>query len=131
MMQATVCKQFKFHAAHVLPNHDGQCRNLHGHSYKLEVFARGPIRPSDGSSSEGMVVDFSRLKEVYRKHIEPHVEHQYLNDTLAGIDVTTAESIAGWMFAIFKSEFVPAQGVRITHVRVWETDTSYAEVGDE
>ena len=69
-----------------------------------------------------MVRDFSDLKEIYRDAIEPLVEHQNLNDTLP-VPVTTAENIAGWMLSVFK-EAVP----QVFKVRVWETQTSYAEV---
>jgi 6-pyruvoyltetrahydropterin/6-carboxytetrahydropterin synthase len=123
-LNARLCKQFTFHAAHQLPNHDGACRNLHGHTYEVEVHARGHVSTEEGSPSEGMVVDFSVLKKVYREHIEPLVEHQNLNDTLP-VPVTTAENIAGWMYSIFH-DAMP----QVMAVRVWETRTSWAEVSN-
>ena len=33
----TVTKSIKFDAAHVLTNHQGLCKNLHGHTYRVEV----------------------------------------------------------------------------------------------
>ena len=35
--------RFGFEAAHQLPWHPGRCRDLHGHSYRLEVTVEGPI----------------------------------------------------------------------------------------
>ena len=35
-----VTKIFRFESAHNLPNYEGDCANLHGHSYKLEVTVR-------------------------------------------------------------------------------------------
>ena len=32
-----VTKQFKFETGHALYGHDGLCKNVHGHSYKLDV----------------------------------------------------------------------------------------------
>ena len=34
-------KEFKFDTAHLLPNHKGQCKNLHGHTYKLIISCTG------------------------------------------------------------------------------------------
>lgn len=121
-MNAKVGKQFTFHAAHQLPNHDGLCRNLHGHTYQVEVYATGRISTEAGSAREGMVLDFTELKNVYREHIEPFVEHQNLNDTLP-VPVTTAENIACWMYEAFHKELPQVIGVKI-----WETPTSWVEV---
>ena len=32
-----VTKTMRFDAAHVLTNHQGMCRNLHGHTYRVDV----------------------------------------------------------------------------------------------
>lgn len=132
-MQATICKRFTFHAAHRLPNHDGPCRRLHGHSYVLEVAVTGTVKPAIGDPDEGMVLDFNILRAIYKARIEPLVEHQNLNETLSGmVELTTAENIAAWAHSVFADELedrakLPA---RIVTVRVWETPTSWAEVGD-
>jgi len=123
-IHAKVGKQFTFHAAHQLPNHDGQCRNLHGHTYQVEVIAAGHISTEEGSPREGMVIDFGEIKEVYKEHIEPLVEHQNLNETLSDVvTVTTAENIAHWILKVFQRELRQVIGVR-----VWETPTSWVEV---
>lgn len=121
-MRARVGKQFTFHAAHQLLNHDGACRNLHGHTYEVEVVAHGHVSTDAGSPKEGMVIDFTDIKTIYKEKIEPLVEHQNLNDTLP-IPTTTAENIAGWMYGVFHENL----GV-VVCVRVWETRTSWAEV---
>ena len=33
----TVTKTVKFDAAHVLTNHQGLCKNLHGHTYRVDI----------------------------------------------------------------------------------------------
>ena len=44
----TVTKTVKFDAAHVLTNHCGLCRNLHGHTYRVDVsVARSDDDPGD------------------------------------------------------------------------------------
>jgi 6-pyruvoyltetrahydropterin/6-carboxytetrahydropterin synthase len=123
----TICKAFKFHAAHHIPTHHGQCQRPHGHTYKLEVFVKGlPITDKD-QSGYGMVMDFDEIKEAYRLYVEPYVEHENLNITLqrAGkVPTTTAEHLVDWMFDVLHE----ALHHQVVRVRLWETETSYAEI---
>ena len=84
-MHTSVTRTFTFEAAHQLPWHDGKCRNLHGHSYRLEVTVEGPIGP------QGIVVDFADIKRVVERDVVDVYDHRYLNDLL---DNPTAELIA-------------------------------------
>lgn len=119
----TVCKAFSFDAAHHLPNHDGQCKRPHGHTYTVEVYARGFVTPQNGRADEGMVVDFGHLKRVYELDVKPFVDHQDLNQTIGtAIGPTTAENIAGWIL----EQMTAVHGVY--KVRVYEQPTSWAEV---
>lgn len=36
-----VLKEFEFDAAHYLPEYNGKCERLHGHTYKLVVKVEG------------------------------------------------------------------------------------------
>lgn len=53
-----VAKRFRWEAAHRLPWHEGQCRHLHGHSYRMTVELRGD------PSGDGMLMDFKHLKQI-------------------------------------------------------------------
>lgn len=122
MPWATISKEFTFDAAHSLPNSDGPCKRLHGHTYRAQVIARGPIQPLDGRSEEGMVVDFARIKEVFKRRIEARCDHQFLNETVP-VPRTSAELMAAWMLAELREELP-----QVIAVRLYETPTSYAEV---
>ena len=122
MPYATIAKEFTFDAAHSLPNSDGQCKRLHGHTYRVTVIARGAIQPIDGRAEEGMVVDFTRIKEVFKRRIEARCDHQFLNEA-APVERTTAELLAAWMLAEMREELP-----QVIAVRVSETPTSWAEV---
>ncbi|HUY77895.1 MAG TPA: 6-carboxytetrahydropterin synthase QueD [Ktedonobacterales bacterium] len=119
---ATIAKEFTFDAAHSLPNSDGPCRRLHGHTYRVRVVARGPIQPVDGGAEEGMVVDFARIKEVFKRRIETRCDHQFLNETVP-VPRTTAELLAVWMLGELRAELPQVIAVRLS-----ETSTSFAEV---
>lgn len=120
---ATIVKQFRFEAAHQLPNHGGQCRDLHGHSYLVEVAVAGPVNPVRGLSDDGMVVDFGDIKIAFRERVHDRCDHHFLNDVLP-VPVTTAENIAGWILG----EMDDALDGRVKWVRVWETASGYAQV---
>lgn len=119
-MRGRICKSFTFDAAHQLPNHDGKCANLHGHTYRVEVEFAG--RVIEEGPKQGMVVDFGDVKRVWKEHLEPLLDHRYLNETLSELEVTTAELIAFWIFTRFG-----AHALMPERVRVWETPTSWAE----
>lgn len=122
MPTATIAKQFTFDAAHSLPNSDGPCKRLHGHTYHVTVVARGRTQPLDGRAEEGMVVDFTRIKDVFKRRVEALCDHQYLNETVP-VERTTAELLATWMLRELREE-LPV----IVAVRVAETPTSWAEI---
>lgn len=67
-----ICKKFTFEASHVLPNHKGKCSNLHGHSWKLTVYMRGPV-----DSETGMVVDYGDIKSSIQPIIDD-LDHAHL-----------------------------------------------------
>lgn len=122
-MNVNITKIFTFDAAHRLPNHDGKCARPHGHTYKLEVTVAGEPHPVDGSSGEGMVMDFADLKKVVQKNILDRFDHQDLNQVCDF--VTTAENLAVYIFEQLQSE-LPG----LTRIKLWETPTSFAEVGN-
>ena len=118
-MHTTITKILRFDAAHCLPDHEGACRRLHGHTYTAEVTVEGSLQ-QEGPAS-GMVMDFADLGvTVHRLVIQP-LDHTYLNEVLDF--VPTAESIAGWVFRTLAEA-----GVSVVKVRLWETPDSFAEV---
>lgn len=86
-------KDFRFEAAHFLPNvpEGHKCRRTHGHSFRGEVSVKGPLDPK-----LGWVIDFADL----RNSIDPIVrdlDHYLLND-IAGLENPTAELLAVWIW---------------------------------
>lgn len=134
LARTQVTKRFTFDAAHQLPNHGGRCARPHGHTYRVDVTVAGPVSTQVGAPDEGMVIDFGDLKAIWRTHLEPRLDHQDLNETLAGIvPVTTAEAIAGYIFDVFSHEVMrwaagPDVIREVVRVDVWETPTGCATV---
>jgi len=113
---ASITKVFTFNSAHSLPNYPGHCKNVHGHTYRLEVTIRGPV-----NTETGMVMDFYDLKSLVKEHIIKKLDHCYLNDVLPYIP--TAENIAIWICRSLQNK-VPT----LYKIKLWETPTSCVEV---
>lgn len=78
MSKIRITKQFSFEAGHALHGYDGKCKNLHGHSYHLDVTVIGtPI--SDTSNVKcGMVIDFGDLKKIVKEEIVDQFDHSMI-----------------------------------------------------
>ncbi|MDX2147708.1 MAG: 6-carboxytetrahydropterin synthase QueD [Planctomycetota bacterium] len=108
-----IFKEFHFEAAHRLdhlpPEH--QCARLHGHSYRLRVFIRGPINPATG-----FIMDFADVKAA-AKPVLDQLDHHFLNE-VPGMGVSTTENIARFIWNRLK----PALPL-LSEIELWETAT--------
>ncbi len=66
---------------------------MHGHSYRLEVGLRGPIRTR--GPARGMIEDFEKVDRVVRERVVDVLDHQTLNDF---IENPTVEKIVLWIW---------------------------------
>lgn len=113
----TVTKIFKFDAAHQLPDYEGKCQNLHGHTWALEVEVVG--MRNNPTTYPGMVVDFGDLKRIVNELIIDRLDHHYINEVIPG--APTAENMVLWV----ANELLNA-GIGVERLKLWETDTSCA-----
>jgi 6-pyruvoyltetrahydropterin/6-carboxytetrahydropterin synthase len=118
MMPWTITKEFHFEAAHNLPNHEGKCRSMHGHTYKVHV-TLGNTALYETGPMKGMVTDFGVVKEAW-KSVDAALDHRVLNE-VEGLKNPTAERIAEWIFHHLDGLL---DGLK--SVTVWETPTSCA-----
>jgi len=122
--RVTVVKEFRFEAAHYLPDYDGPCKNLHGHSYVLQIGFAGEVDPKTG-----MVADFSKIKYGMSPVIEV-LDHSLLN-SVEGIGfpsaLPTAESMVVWLKRSIQERLEKEMNSKLVFVRLYETPTSYAE----
>ena len=107
-----------FAAAHYLVNYHGKCENLHGHNYRVRVFAEG-AELDEG----GMLLDFGMLKKALKKVLD-RLDHSLLNDNEHFTErEPSAELIAFHIYKALKSEMPDAP---VKRVEVFETDKNMA-----
>ena len=109
-----ISKEFSFAAAHALPYHKGKCQYLHGHEWRLKVSITGPI------NAEGMVMDFSDLKEIVNTCVIDQMDHAYINALLFN---PTAENLCVFIWNKLQYE---GNLKGISKIVLWETPTSHA-----
>jgi 6-pyruvoyltetrahydropterin/6-carboxytetrahydropterin synthase len=107
-------KDFRFEAAHYLPNlpDSHKCRRTHGHSFRGEIAVRGPVDPQ-----VGWVIDFADLKRAVQPVID-RLDHYLLNE-VEGLQNPTSELLAVWIW-----EKLHAQLPGLVRVTIEETCTS-------
>lgn len=132
----TVTKTVKFDAAHILTNHQGLCKNLHGHTYRVDVSVT-----QEAGDTRDMVIDFKDLKKIATETICDRFDHAFIYNTesvgekeIAAVVEkhgmrtvaipfrSTAENLARLFFGDLKAR-VPG----LVAVKVWETAESCAE----
>jgi 6-pyruvoyltetrahydropterin/6-carboxytetrahydropterin synthase len=113
-----IYKEFRFEAAHRLPNYDGKCSRLHGHSWVGRVYVKGDRLIAEGSQ-QGMIIDYSKIWSYIEPLLDNYLDHYYLNETLE-LENPTSEMIAKWIFT--KLEVAGLPGLCAVEIR--ETCTS-------
>ena len=75
MSRIRITKEFTFETGHALYGHDGKCKNIHGHSYKLSVTVLGKPVLDSNDPKFGMIMDFSDLKKIVKEEIVDRFDH--------------------------------------------------------
>ena len=110
-----------FSSAHQLRGYKGKCENLHGHNYKIEIFARG--RELDHI---GLLVDFGELKTAADEIVQ-YLDHRNINELPPFDDELnpSAENLARYILERVAAR-VGDERVQVYKVRCYETPTSVA-----
>jgi 6-pyruvoyltetrahydropterin/6-carboxytetrahydropterin synthase len=126
-----VTREIRFCYGHRLLHYDGKCRHLHGHNGLAVLTLQ-----ADRLDPLGMVMDFTRIKNLITAWIDDTLDHKMLlhkddpalpflrqlGEPVFVMDVNpTAENIARLIY-----DHAFAQGLPIVEVQLWETDHCYA-----
>lgn len=113
----TLRKTFRFEAAHHLPNHDGKCQRVHGHSWIGEVEVASTSLQSTGPK-RGMVLDYGDISAVLAPLLDHVLDHHDLNLS-TGLADPTSEALAAFLFGVLAPQ-LPG----LVAVTIFETCTS-------
>ena len=109
-----------FAAAHNLINYQGDCENLHGHNWKVDV----TVIASELDKA-GLGVDFKVLKREAGVIIQ-ELDHKYLNDNPAFNNISpSSEHIARYLYQRI-SQRLNSDVIKVDSVAVWESDNASA-----
>ena len=107
--------KIEFSAAHRIKGYEGNCSQLHGHNYKVEVNVK-----ADEVNKIGMCVDFRMLNKISKNAIG-YLDHKNLNDVpFFKKNNPTAEGIAKFIYKKIKPQLKGA--LSLYSVKVWEMD---------
>ncbi|RII31385.1 MAG: 6-carboxytetrahydropterin synthase QueD [Geobacter sp.] len=109
-----------FAAAHNLINYQGDCENLHGHNWKVDVTVTA--RELDKA---GLGIDFKVLKSEAGVIIK-ELDHKYLNENPAFQNISpSSEYISRYLYHRL-SERLNNDNIKVESVAVWESDNASA-----
>lgn len=146
----TITRKLEFDAGHRIPDHKSQCRNLHGHRYTLEITLVGEVIDVEGSSDNGMIMDFSDIKTLAKQHLVDVWDHAFLvyekdeqvrsflesipgHKTVLIKRIPTVENLAQTAFEILNAAYVDhyGTGLRLQKLVLHETPNCWAEITAE
>jgi 6-pyruvoyltetrahydropterin/6-carboxytetrahydropterin synthase len=141
-----ITRRLEFDAGHRIPNHNSQCKHLHGHRYAIEITLSGEVIKAAGVSDEGMVMDFSDVKRIAKEQVVDAWDHAFLvyrgdktvMDFLATMQnhktvildvIPTVENLALVAFDILVGAYRDTYGnhLRLERVRLYETPNNWAD----
>jgi 6-pyruvoyltetrahydropterin/6-carboxytetrahydropterin synthase len=130
-----IAKEFKWEMGHRLPEHFGNCKNIHGHSYKMIVEFEGELNNNE------MIIDFYDVDKIIKPLID-RLDHAFMvnkNDKdvvnfLEKINSkkvvvnfnSTVENICNFVLNEIKESDLP-KNISSVSVRIYETNEDFAE----
>jgi 6-pyruvoyltetrahydropterin/6-carboxytetrahydropterin synthase len=143
----TITRKLEFDAGHRIPDHKSQCRNLHGHRYTLEITLMGEVIEEEGSSDNGMIMDFSDVKALAKEHLVDIWDHAFLvyakdnavrgflatipdHKTVVIDKIPTVENLARTAFDTLRMVYQDryGTGLRLQKLVLHETPNCWAEI---
>lgn len=136
-MLTKVSKSFKWEMGHRLTFHEGLCRNVHGHTYRMRIEIEGE------PDTNGIVKDYYDIEKAVKPFIDT-LDHAFLVDDKDSVMIeflntnglkhkiipyfTTAENIVSYLMNEIYPVFANYGNLHSITMRVYETDDVFAEI---
>lgn len=141
-MKYTLKTEHSFDAAHYLKGHDGACRFIHGHRWRVILQVGANTLQKHGSSRD-MVIDFTDIKREFRQLIDSF-DHSFIiennegrfNEQLVSVQIGTLDTVQNTKvievpfrptaenFSKFFYDTMKEKGHPVVSVEVYETPTN-------
>ena len=133
-----IVQRIEIDCGHRLLQHEGKCKNVHGHRYVFELVIDAPAL-----DHVGRVLDFGEVKRVIGGWLDQNLDHGFIAELRDPIIPwlldneqkcyalpcpPTAENVAFHCFQQLKTLMPPP--AHLVGLRLWETPNCRAEVGD-
>jgi len=120
---------------HRVVGHEGKCRNLHGHNYRIHFYCE-PAEATVPLDNVGRVMDFGIVKLLLCSWLEDEWDHrmllwesdadltelQRLDKTVVALPFNpTAENLAAHLLNVVGPKVLDGSGVKLVAVNVEET----------
>lgn len=131
MPKINAIRYHDFCMGHRVVGHEGKCRNLHGHNYRIHLYVE-----ADELDHVGRVIDFSVIKSALCEWIEESWDHKFMmwkedpfSRGIMDIDPAaflvpfnpTAENISRYFCDEVAPVLLDGLGVKLTKVTLEET----------
>ena len=130
-MTVEATREHEICCGHRVVGHNGKCRNLHGHNYKIKFICEGEI------NSLGMVIDFSDIKAKLCNWLEENWDHKFLiwrddpwlfklkklnSEGICVLDYNpTAENLAKHLVKVIGPKQLEGTGIILKECTIYET----------
>jgi 6-pyruvoyltetrahydropterin/6-carboxytetrahydropterin synthase len=109
-----------FSAAHQLRGYKGNCENMHGHNWRVQINIS-----AERLNDIDIAMDFREVKQIARDVISP-LDHAFLNEVFPFTEKNpSSENIAKWIYDSMKKR-INEDDLRVAGVTVWESDSASA-----
>ena len=120
-----ICVETHFSAAHSLIGYQGNCANIHGHNWIVEVFVR-----CRELNDIGIGIDFRDVRQAI-KDIIKDIDHSYLNEYPEFKNTNpSSENIAKFLYRALGGK-INSDNVRLSKIKVSETRSAGAYYWEE
>ncbi len=133
-------KIFHFEMAHAIHGYNGACKNIHGHSYELQVTLCAIENTDQYIPSPGFIIDFKDIKKIVQNLIIEQLDHKlvlssaYLNEHPTILEQEnlvkwqmepSAENILLYTVSILRDSL--PSNTKLVYLKLHETKDSFAE----
>lgn len=137
MSTQEITRRFSIDMGHRLVNHEGKCKNIHGHRYEIEISCRGPVK----LDAVGRVIDFGVIKQEVGAWLDEVFDHGFVaekDDPVIPFLIETQQkhvvidcppSVENLVHLWFDgaAELLAGKGIVVTKVRAYETENCWSE----